>query len=143
MSLIYIQVEIRYRFEISLVLQAWKLKDEERLLDVIDPDLTDCPTDEVMRFIIVALFCTQAVSNQRPSMKQVVEMLTRKVNLNVRLLTEPGICMPHLSSSCTKGGTSTETTKSRPYNGKQSINPFVASSPQASNSYSISQMLPR
>ncbi|KAI7739289.1 hypothetical protein M8C21_026624 [Ambrosia artemisiifolia] len=125
---------------LSLVEWAWKLKDEERLLDLVDPDLTDYPDDEVMRFITVALFCTQAVSNQRPSMSQVVEMLSTTVKLNVRLLTEPGIYRRQ-SSSNGGGGKSLETAKS---GGKQAGNPFVTSSPQVTSSYtSVSQMFPR
>ncbi|KAF5821101.1 putative protein kinase RLK-Pelle-DLSV family [Helianthus annuus] len=122
---------------LSLVEWAWKLKDEERLLDLVDPDLTNYPDDEVMRFITVALFCTQAVSNQRPSMSQVLEMLSRSVRLNVRLLTEPGIYRPRSSSN---RGSKLETTKS---GGKQSVNPFVTSSLQVTSSYSVSQMFPR
>ncbi|KAI3667013.1 hypothetical protein L6452_42055 [Arctium lappa] len=129
---------------LGLVEWSWKLKDEERLLDVVDPDLTDCPDDEIMRFITVALFCTQAASNQRPSMKQVVEMLTKKVNLNAKLLTEPGIYKTRSSSGCrSDSGVLVRTTKSRAFDGKQSVNPLVTSSPQVSSSYSISQMLPR
>ncbi|KVI03337.1 Concanavalin A-like lectin/glucanase, subgroup [Cynara cardunculus var. scolymus] len=109
---------------------SWKLKDEERLLDVVDPDLTNCPDDEIMRFITVALFCTQAASNQRPSMKQVVEMLTRKVHLNAKLLTEPGIFKARSSCRQSDDGVSVGTTKSRAVNGKQSLNPFVTSLPQ-------------
>lgn len=127
---------------LGLVEWVWKLKDEERLVDIVDPDLTNCPDEEVMRFIIIALFCTQAVSNQRPSMGQVVDMLSRKVNLNVSLLTEPGIYKPH-SSRRSSDGKSLETTKSRGSNGKQSVNPFVTSSPQVTNSFSMSQMIPR
>ncbi|CAH1418639.1 unnamed protein product [Lactuca virosa] len=129
---------------LGLVEWAWKLKDEERLLDIVDPDLTECPDDEIMRFIIIALFCTQAVSNQRPSMRQVVEMLTKKVNLNIRLLTEPGIYKPNSSSSRSKGGVSQVTTKSGAFNGRKSINPFITTSPHVSNSFSsMSQMFPR
>ncbi|XP_071686439.1 cold-responsive protein kinase 1 isoform X2 [Rutidosis leptorrhynchoides] len=126
----------------GLVEWAWKLKDEERLLEIVDSDLTDCPDDEVTRFITIALFCTQALSNQRPTMKQVVEMLTKKVNLNVKLLTEPGIYKPHSRSSRSNSDKSEETTRSRGLNAK---NPFVTSSSQqvSSNSYSITQMFPR
>lgn len=115
----------------------WKLKDEERLVDIVDivdPDLTDYPNNEVMRFITIALFCTQAKPNQRPSMKQVFEMLSKTtIKLNVSLLTEPGIYRRGLSSS----SKSLETTSSR------GVNPFVTTSPQVTTSYSTSQMFPR
>lgn len=127
---------------LGLVEWAWKLKDEGRLLDIVDSDLTEYPDDEIMRFVTVALFCTQAVSNQRPSMGQVVEMLSKKVNLNVKLLTKPGIYRPHSSS---KGGVSQGTTKSKALNGQKAVNPFVTSSPHVSDSFnnSMSQMFPR
>ncbi|KAE9447501.1 hypothetical protein C3L33_20600, partial [Rhododendron williamsianum] len=76
---------------------AWKLREEGRLLDIVDPELTEYPEDEVIRFIKVALFCTQAACNQRPGMKQVVEMLSKEVILNEKLLTEPGVHLAHTS----------------------------------------------
>nr|XP_043610999.1 putative serine/threonine-protein kinase isoform X2 [Erigeron canadensis] len=127
-----------------LVEWVWKLKDEGRLLEIVDPDLTDCPDDEIMHFITIALFCTQAVSSQRPSMKQVVEMLSKKVNLNAGLLTEPRIYRSHTSERRSGSGKSLEAKKSRAFNGKQTVNPFVTvSSSEVSNSYSISRMFPR
>ncbi|KAI3525804.1 hypothetical protein L1887_04906 [Cichorium endivia] len=127
---------------LGLVEWAWKLKEEGRLLDIVDPNLTEYPDDGIMRFVMVALFCTQAVSNQRPSMGQVVEMLSKNVNLNVKLLTKPGIYRPHSSS---KGGVSQGTTKSKAFNGQKAVNPFVTSSPHVSDSFNntMSQMFPR
>lgn len=72
-----------------MLLQTWKLREEERLMDIVDPELTAYPEAEVMRFIKVALFCTQEAAQQRPTMKQVVEMLSKEVQLNEKLLTEP------------------------------------------------------
>lgn len=72
-------------------LQTWKLRDEDKLLDIVDPELVGYPEEEVLRFIKVALFCTQATSNQRPSMKQVVEMLSDEISLDVRDLIQPGV----------------------------------------------------
>lgn len=83
--------------------QTWKLYNEDRLLDIVDPDLTDYPKDEITRFMKVALFCTQAASQKRPDMKQVVKMLSTDVILNEKLLTEPGLYRSH-SSHTSKGG---------------------------------------
>ncbi|KAG4123799.1 hypothetical protein ERO13_D11G348600v2 [Gossypium hirsutum] len=78
--------------EFMLLLEwTWKLKEEDRLLDIVDPELSQYPEEEVLRFIKVALFCTQAAANQRPTMKQVVEMLSKEVNLTEKLLSEPGV----------------------------------------------------
>ncbi|CAK7343972.1 unnamed protein product, partial [Dovyalis caffra] len=100
---------------------TWKLWKEERLLDVVDPELTDYPENEVIRFMKVALFCTQAAANQRPNMKQVVKMLSKDVNLNEKALTEPGVYRSHASKhfGC---GSSDETSSSHKNKGKQSIN---------------------
>ncbi|KAF5208141.1 Cold-responsive protein kinase [Thalictrum thalictroides] len=70
---------------------TWKLRDEGNLLDIVDPQLVDYPEVEVLRFIKVALFCTQAASHHRPSMKQVVQMLSNEVDLNVKMLTKPDV----------------------------------------------------
>ncbi|XP_010558368.1 PREDICTED: putative serine/threonine-protein kinase isoform X2 [Tarenaya hassleriana] len=85
-----------------LVEWAWKLREEGRLVELIDPELTQYPEEEVIRFIKVAFFCTQAAAQKRPNMKQVVEMLSRKeINLNDSALTEPGVYRGrrHVSSS--------------------------------------------
>ncbi|KAK4359329.1 hypothetical protein RND71_021558 [Anisodus tanguticus] len=80
-----------------LVEWVWKLREEGRLLDIIDPELTEYSEAELLCFIKVALLCTQAAPTQRPNMKQVIEMLSKEVNLNEKLLTEPGVYRPHSS----------------------------------------------
>ncbi|XWS59946.1 hypothetical protein CRYUN_Cryun08bG0165800 [Craigia yunnanensis] len=122
-----------------LVEWTWKLREEERLLDIVDPELTQYPEDEVMRFIKVALFCTQAAANQRPNMKQVVEMLSKDVHLNEKVLTEPGVYRGHTSRQLGVG--SSETLSSLKTKGKQSVDP--SSSTNIFSSHSITQMLPR
>ncbi|KAL1545501.1 putative serine/threonine-protein kinase [Salvia divinorum] len=77
---------------------TWKLFKEGRLLDIVDPDLVDYTEVQIMRFMKVALFCTQAASQHRPDMKQVVKMLSTDVILNEKLLTEPGLYRPKGSS---------------------------------------------
>ncbi|KAE9618153.1 hypothetical protein Lal_00041851 [Lupinus albus] len=86
-----------------LVEWAWKLKEEKRLMDLVDPKLTNYNEIEVYRFIMVALFCTQAASQHRPNMKQVLKMLSKAVHINEKALTEPGIYRLHSSG---KMGTS-------------------------------------
>lgn len=125
-----------------LVEWTWKLREEERLLDIVDPDLKEYPENEVLRFIKVALFCTQASSHQRPAMKQVAEMLSKEVNLNEKLLTEPGVYRPHSSRS--GGSSSQDISSSRTKKGKQSINPFINSTEiDSSSSHSVTEMIPR
>ena len=93
----------------------------------------------MMRFIKVALFCTQAASHQRPNMKLVVDMLSKDVILNEKVLTRPGVYKGrpthHVESS------PQESSSSQGNKGKQSINPFVSST--SLGSQTVTQMLPR
>ncbi|KAG0473641.1 hypothetical protein HPP92_015498 [Vanilla planifolia] len=71
---------------------TWQLRNEDRFLDLVDPDLVEYPKDDVLRFIKVALFCTQAVSHQRPNMLQVIKMLqSSEPILDVMALKKPGV----------------------------------------------------
>lgn len=81
-----------------ILLQTWQLWEQGRLLEILDPELLEYPEEEVIRFIKVALLCTQAVAQKRPDMKQVVKMLSKDVVLKDHLLTEPGIYRPHSSN---------------------------------------------
>lgn len=65
----------------------------------MDPDLEFFPKEEVIRYIKVAFFCTQAAANRRPLMSQVVEMLSKPVQLNEKLLTTPGLFHDSAGSS--------------------------------------------
>ncbi|GLT55741.1 hypothetical protein SLA2020_288350 [Shorea laevis] len=124
-----------------LVEWTWKLREEERLLDIVDPELNKYPEDDVIRFIKVALFCTQAAPHQRPTMKQVVDMLSKPVHLNEKALTKPNVYKGndarHFSGGT--GGSSGETSSSQKNKDKQLVDP----SSQITSFPSITQMLPR
>ncbi|KAF9680031.1 hypothetical protein SADUNF_Sadunf06G0077800 [Salix dunnii] len=124
-----------------LVEWTWKLWKEERVLDIVDPELTEYPEKEVMRFMKVALFCTQAAANQRPNMTQVVKMLSKDVNLNDKALTEPGVYRSHTSKH-SGGGSSVETSSSHKNKSKQSLN-VPANSIYLDSDDSVTQVLPR
>lgn len=121
-------------------LQVWKLREEGRLLDIVDPELTEYPEAELLRFIKVALFCTQAAPTQRPNMKQVIDMLSKEVSLNEKLLTAPGVYRPH--SSKRSSYDSLQKSSSGDKKGMQSVNPF-ATSTKFESFQSVTQMLPR
>ncbi|XP_058078034.1 putative serine/threonine-protein kinase [Magnolia sinica] len=70
---------------------TWELYEEGRLLEMVDSDLEQYPEEEVLRYMKIALFCTQSSAKRRPSMAQVVSMLSKRANLNEKLLTPPGI----------------------------------------------------
>ncbi|KAH9672885.1 protein kinase domain-containing protein [Citrus sinensis] len=111
-----------------LVEWTWKLREEGRLLEIVDPELTQFPEKEVMRFIKVGLFCTQAGAHYRPTMKQVVEMLSKDVHLNEKALTEPGVYRGNTSYSL--GASSSETSSSQKHKGKRSVDHEVPTSAQ-------------
>lgn len=82
--------------EMMLLLEwTWKLRGEDRLLDILDPDLVEYPEEEVLRYIKVALYCTQAASHHRPNMKRVVHMLSNEVELDLTTLTQPDVYKTH------------------------------------------------
>ncbi|WOL07387.1 cold-responsive protein kinase 1-like isoform X1 [Canna indica] len=72
-----------------LIEWAWQLYEEDRLRDLVDPTLREYPEKVVLRYIKVALFCTQETAARRPSMTQVVEMLSKPVLLNEKELIAP------------------------------------------------------
>ncbi|GMI81053.1 hypothetical protein like AT3G09010 [Hibiscus trionum] len=117
-----------------LVEWTWKLREEERLLEIVDPELSEYPEDEVIRFIKVGLFCTQAAAHQRPTMKQVLEMLSKDVQLNEKQLTEAGVYRGYRRMS-------SESSSSLNTKRKQSVDP--SSSTNIVSSHSITEMLPR
>ncbi|KAK6120274.1 hypothetical protein DH2020_045965 [Rehmannia glutinosa] len=128
--------------DFSVLLEwTWKMFNEGRLLEIVDPDLSDYPKDEVIRFIKVALFCTQATSQRRPNMKQVVKMLSTDVSLNESLLSEPGMYIPQ-SSRKSIGGSS-QVSSHNSDKGKQSASPFMTSTVQLDDAHTSTQMLPR
>ncbi|KAG8385606.1 hypothetical protein BUALT_Bualt03G0062600 [Buddleja alternifolia] len=69
---------------------AWELYEEGKLLELVDPELEEFPKDEALRYMKVALFCTQANASRRPLMSQVIAMLSKNVRLNEKELTPPG-----------------------------------------------------
>jgi len=121
-------------------MQAWKLKEENRLLDLVDSELSEYDESEVYRFLLVALFCTQSAAQHRPSMKQVLEMLSKKVHLNENALTEPGIYRWH--STGKKGGSLNETS-SQAIKYRKTENPHEAASTLVSGTDIVTEMLPR
>ncbi|KAH9626981.1 hypothetical protein KSS87_017832 [Heliosperma pusillum] len=69
---------------------AWNLYKKGRVLELVDSEMGEYSEDEVIRYMIVAFFCTQGAANRRPLMRQVIEMLSRNLRLNEKQLTSPG-----------------------------------------------------
>ncbi|XP_004492426.1 cold-responsive protein kinase 1 isoform X2 [Cicer arietinum] len=124
-----------------LVEWAWKLKEENRLLELVDSELIDYDEIEVYRFLVVALFCTQSAAQHRPTMKQVLEMLSKQVHLNEKALTEPGIYRWNTSGK--RRGSSNETSSSSQIiKYKKSENRYQTST-QFSSTDIVTEMFPR
>ena len=62
--------------------QAWQLWNEGRGLELIDPTILDesCPPSEVLRCIHVGLLCVQDQASNRPTMLDVVTMLSNETH---------------------------------------------------------------
>ncbi|OEL26521.1 putative LRR receptor-like serine/threonine-protein kinase [Dichanthelium oligosanthes] len=82
-----------------LLEKAWELYEAKKLNELIDPALGDYPEEEVVRYIKVALFCIQAAAARRPSMPQVVTMLSKPIRINERELTAPGYIHEYRSTA--------------------------------------------
>ncbi|KAK4418950.1 Cold-responsive protein kinase [Sesamum alatum] len=118
---------------------TWKLFNEDRLLEIVDPDLIEYPQDEIIRFTKVALFCTQAASQQRPDMKQVVKMLSTDVNLNENLLSEPGLYRQRNPRKPRDGSLQISSLSDK---GKEAASALMTST-QFDNAYTDTGMVPR
>ncbi|KAJ0797847.1 putative protein kinase RLK-Pelle-DLSV family [Helianthus annuus] len=93
---------------------AWELYEEGRLLELVDPDLKTYPEDDVIKYIKVAFFCTQATANRRPLMSQVVDMLSRNIKLNEKELTPPAIFQDSNDNKKTSGASTSRQISSFP-----------------------------
>ncbi|KAJ0974421.1 hypothetical protein J5N97_016386 [Dioscorea zingiberensis] len=103
---------------------TWQLYEEGRLIELVDPNLKEYPEEEVLRFIKVALFCTQASSNRRPSMLQVIEMFSKPIRLNEKELTPPGFIQDSASISKVSKATITSNLRIKDTSSSDSSVPF-------------------
>ncbi|KDP20943.1 hypothetical protein JCGZ_21414 [Jatropha curcas] len=69
---------------------AWQLHEEGKHLELVDPEMGEFPEQEVIRHMKIAFFCAQGAANRRPLMSQVVDMLSKNIRLNEKLLSPPG-----------------------------------------------------
>lgn len=88
-----------------LLEKTWELYEAGNLKELVDPGLGDYPDEEAIRYIKVALFCTQAAAARRPSMLQVVKMLSKPIRINENELTAPGYINEYKSSDSKATGT--------------------------------------
>jgi hypothetical protein len=123
-------------------LQTWKLREEGRLLEIVDPELEKYPEEQMLRFIKVALLCTQATSQQRPSMKQVVNMLSNQTEIDLQNVAPPGVLKEPRQRTGGFGGLIADTSSSQSTKG----NPAESYSTQTnmnSSQFSTTDVSPR
>ncbi|KAK6912082.1 S-locus receptor kinase, C-terminal, partial [Dillenia turbinata] len=64
---------------LNLIGYAWELWNEGHVTQLIDPTISDsCNTDEVLRHIHVGLLCVQDSPADRPSMSEVLTMISKE-----------------------------------------------------------------
>ncbi|WOG96142.1 hypothetical protein DCAR_0415473 [Daucus carota subsp. sativus] len=79
--------------EYYLVEKAWKMYEEEKLIELVDPMLKGKFSEaEAVRFIKVGLLCVQQFRRLRPVMSMAIKMLSGEVNLDDQVdITQPGV----------------------------------------------------
>ncbi|RDY01892.1 putative LRR receptor-like serine/threonine-protein kinase, partial [Mucuna pruriens] len=68
---------------------AWKLHENNRITDLVDPRLSEFNEEEVKRVVGMALLCTQTSPGLRPSMSRVVAMLSGDIEVGT-VTAKPG-----------------------------------------------------
>lgn len=73
-------------------LQAWDLYERGELLQLVDEALEgDYDWDEAFKFLKIGLLCTQDMPKIRPSMSEVVKMLTGEMDVYNEKISKPGL----------------------------------------------------
>ncbi|XP_039041185.1 probable LRR receptor-like serine/threonine-protein kinase At1g56140 isoform X2 [Hibiscus syriacus] len=67
---------------------VWTLNENNQLLSLLDPQVTEFDENEALRVIGVALLCTQASPSMRPPMSRVVSMLAGDIEVST-VTTKP------------------------------------------------------
>ena len=63
--------------------QAWALYENNQILRLVDPTLSEFDENEVARVLAVSLLCTQASPKMRPPMSRVVAMLAGDIEVGI------------------------------------------------------------
>lgn len=92
------------RSDMFLVRQAWLLHQQDNLLDIVDTNIKDYPEEEVLRYIKVGLACTQATPSSRPTMREVVKLLSRPVDCFHKLEMRPPSFVDHYHTGPVRPG---------------------------------------
>eukprot|EP01018_Ginkgo_biloba_P030398 Gb_19701 [translate_table: standard] len=113
---------------------TWHLHEQNRLQELMDPDLVSTYSEEeVIRVIEVALLCTQASPTMRPPMSRVVAMLTGDAEV-IPVTSRPGYITDWEYSNVLSGAKSTENATTQSSTGRSTVisqsSPYALSSPE-------------
>lgn len=73
---------------IFFLIKAWKRWVEGEPESIIDPYLSEHPTDEIIKLIQIGLLCVQETAAKRPTMNSVIVWLARDGTLTIPKPTE-------------------------------------------------------
>lgn len=72
--------------------QVWKLHERGELVTIVDSSLNgDVDAQEATNYLRVGLLCTQDMPKLRPSMPNVVKMLTGEIDVSEGKISRPGL----------------------------------------------------
>ncbi|KAK2638582.1 hypothetical protein Ddye_026377 [Dipteronia dyeriana] len=75
-----------------LLERTWQLYERRELVGLLDESLNgDFDAEEACRFLKIGLLCTQDTPKLRPSMSNVVKMLTGEKDIDYDKITKPGL----------------------------------------------------
>ncbi|KAI4300268.1 hypothetical protein L6164_033665 [Bauhinia variegata] len=75
-----------------LVEKAWAAYEADNLLRMVDPVLNmNFDSEEAIRFLKVGLSCVQETAKLRPTMSQIVELLSNRMNVEDVSISKPGL----------------------------------------------------
>ncbi|KAF3319945.1 putative receptor-like protein kinase [Carex littledalei] len=76
---------------------AWKHWTAGTVPRMIDTILRDCPTNEIVRYVHIALLCVQDDQTDRPKMSEVVIMLSSNT-ISLQAPSRPPFCITNTGS---------------------------------------------
>ncbi|GLT77231.1 hypothetical protein SLA2020_488380 [Shorea laevis] len=96
---------------LNLLGHAWDLWTSGKSLELMDPSLRDVSSaNQLLRYINIALLCVQESATERPTMSDVVSMLSNELTVlpspkqpafsNVRSVGNPNACLSSRGENC-------------------------------------------
>ncbi|CAK9182936.1 unnamed protein product [Ilex paraguariensis] len=88
-------------------MHVWELYERGKLVELVDSSLEgEYDVDEACRFLKIGLLCTQNMPKIRPSMSNVVKLLTGEMEVDDNAISEPGLIFELMGLRSEKHNTS-------------------------------------